>query len=382
MEGVMIDRGFDAPFSKEQVDSLCALFGDQTSVADAISAIHEQDDAFDLKRGEFYPELLRAVLTLKKHAATAYGIGTSQVQANYGSNGSIDTILAAVKVEETRRRGPNAAQEGGVLMTSPTYFRNYNSASAKNLRTHFVPLRSDFAFDAEAFVAAMGRTKPSIVVLVTPNNPTGIAIPDADLYSVLDNLTADSWAMIDRTLVNVRSEVPTRELLHEYAAKNVVVLHSFSKYKGMSHLRIGIALHSNSSLAAKVQPHLPLGIGLEGCLKAIQAIMEEGTMRPSDHIISNITENHQILREFVKAEPSFAFTDFTGNYCLLCLPATLPSEYVTAALEKDGLIVMGGHEFPEPNSRVVRLHTGGCPKYTRDLCGVLRRLSDAGRHKN
>lgn len=369
--GIMIDRGFDAPFSREQIDSLCSLFGDQTAVADAVEAIHEQDGAFDMKRGEFYPELLRAVLTLKKYAADAYGITTSQVQANYGSNGSIDTILAAVKIEETRRTGSNADQGGGVLMTSPTYFRNYNSASAKNLQTHFVPLRSDFSFDGDAFIAAMDRTKPSIVILVTPNNPTGMAIPDAVIYKVLDNLAEDSWAMVDRTLVNVRPEVLTRDILQKYASKNVVVLHSFSKYKGMSHLRIGVKLYSNPAMAAKVQPHLPLGIGLEGCLKAIQAIMEEGTIRPSEHIISNITENYRILQQFVKNHPQFSFTDFSGNYCQLGLPPTMPSDKVAAALENEGLIVMGGHELPEPNSSVLRLHTGGNPQQTEKLVSLL-----------
>lgn len=369
--GDMIDRGFDAPFDRTQIDSLCSLFGDQTAVADAINTIHEQDGAFDLKRGEFYPELLRAVLTLKKHASAAYGVSTSQIQANYGSNGSIDTILAAAKVDETRRQATHARQGGGVLMTSPTYFRNYNSASAKNLQLHFAPLRQDFSFDAEEFVTAMVRTQPSVVILVTPNNPTGMAIPDTQIHTVLDNLPEDSWAMIDRTLVNVRPEVLTRDILQKYASKNVVVLHSYSKYKGMSHLRIGIMLYSNPTFAAKVQPHLPLGIGLEGCLKAIQAIMAEGAIRPSDHIISNITENYQILQQFVKTYPQFSFTDFTGNYCLLCLPATMPSETVTSNLEKEGLIVMGGHEFPEQNPSVLRLHTGGDPQQTKILVNSL-----------
>ena len=371
-DGVMIDRGFDAPFSKEQVDSLCSLFGKQPAVADAITAIHEHDGAFDLKRGEFYPELLRAVLTLKKHAASAYGIGTGQVQANYGSNGSIDTILAAVKVEETRRQGTRTLQDGGVLMTSPTYFRNYNSASAKNLQTHFVPLRPDSSFDTEAFVAAMGRIKPSIIILVTPNNPTGMSIPDADLYSVLDNLPLDTWAMVDRTLVNVKPQVKTQDLLQRYAAKNVVILHSYSKYKGMSHLRIGMMLYSNPSMAAKVQPHLPLGIGLEGCLRAVQFLMDEGPLRPSEHISSNIKDNHRILQALAERNLGFGFTDFSGNYCLLRIPEWLPSKKATDLLANSGLFVMGGHEFPEPDNSVVRLHTGGDPKYTEKLCSVLR----------
>jgi len=374
-DGILADRGFDVPFTLEQVELLCALFADQGRIADAITDIHDQDQAFDLKRGEFYPELLRAVLSLKKCAAAAYGVSPEQVHANYGSNGSIDTTLAAVKVEESRARDVSATASGGVLMTSPTYFRNYNSASAKDLKPTFVPLGTDFSFDADAFTKAMLRARPSIVILVTPNNPTGMAIPDDDLCMVLDNLPDDTWALVDRTLANVRPEIPTAGLLKRYASKNVIILHSCSKYKGMSHLRIGIALYSNTALASKVRPHLPLGIGLEGCLKAIKTIMMEGALRPSGHIISNITETHRILTDFVEAQPDFSFTDFSGNYCLLLLPDGMCSGTVTAALERDGLIVMGGHEFPEPNHGLLRLHTGGPTRYAKQLCRSLLELA-------
>ena len=402
---ILIDRGFDGEFSWERINQLCRLFTDDEILQRFIYDAHLADNALDLKRGEFYPEILRAVLSLKRTLAALYGTDLVQVQPNFGSNGSIDTILAAAKVEETRRQAewerarlqsivrltesdlssdekiPGISQlvnelqsgrpEGGALFTSPTYFRNYNSASAKRLAIHLVPLREDFEFDVEKFVAEMKRLRPTVIFLVTPNNPTGLPVADEDIASVLDNLPEGTWAVMDRTLVNTRPEVSTRELLQRYGHKDLAILHSFSKYRGMSHHRVGFTLHSNQALARKVQPHLPLGMALEGCIKANKVVLEEGGLFPTKRVVDNIEANRAALTEFVREHPSFSFTSFAGNYGLLILPEGLPSQEVSSELAAHGLFVMGGHDFPEPNLSLIRLHTGGPPEYVRRMCQVL-----------
>ena len=358
---------------------------------------------------EFYPELLRAVISLKHSLSEIYGIDASQIHPNYGSNGSIDTVLTAVKTEESKKlaqwaqiatdylegRSPRDSAESGCLakevltkkprldgamFTSPTYFRNYNSATAKGLSVRLVPLKPNFEFDGPVFVDAMIQHQPSIVFLVTPNNPTGLPISDEDLCSVLDALPSGSWALIDRTLVNTRPEISTRELLQRYRSQNVLILHYFSKYKGMSHLRIGVALYSNSQMAKVVQPHLPLGIALEGCVKANRIILTEGGIVPSADVLANIKENHAILREFTTKFPEFPFTDFAGNYCLLMLPKPYTATQVSAVLQQTGIYVMPGHEFPEETDSAIRLHTGGPPQYMRRFCSAMEAITAAKPH--
>ena len=236
---------------------------------------------------------------------------------------------------------------------------------------HLVKLRPDWTFDTPQFISEMLRLLPTVIFLVTPNNPTGIPLPDEDICAVLDQLPAETWAVIDRTLVNTRLEIDTVELLRRYRGKNLVVLHSFSKYQGLSHLRVGVALHANPDLARRVAPFLPLGLGLEACVKGCRVVAEQKGIFPTKEIVRNITENHRHLAEFVREHPRFSFTDFTGNYALLLLPLNLRSETITAFLEKHGLHAMGGHEFPEPDPQVVRLHVGGPPEYIKTACRLL-----------
>ena len=393
---LLVDRGFDAEFSWDRLNTLCAAFAPDATLERLIAEAHAQDGVCDLKRGEYYPEILRAVATMKRAASLLFAIEPIQAQPNLGSNGSIDTILTAAKLREARgKRNPTAqptaaaspgeaeplppdsrlpeqaGASGGVLLTSPTYFRNYNSATARDLKTNFVPLKEDYNLDTSNFIVALHLLQPDVVFIVTPNNPTGIPIEDRDICRILDALPEHTWAIMDRTLVNARPEVATKELLRRYAHKNLVILHSFSKYRGMSHLRIGIALYSNPIFAREVQPCLPLGVGLEGCLKATSLMLQEGGVFPGPDILSNIRRNRETLDALTQRCSEFKITDFSSNYCLLILPANLRAEEVTATLAQEGLFVMGGHEFPEPNPRVLRLHTGAPPDGITRLCAVL-----------
>ncbi|GEM_PF-1630888 len=376
----LVDRGFDSDFNAERLAEISRLFTDDRRVLDYIVQMHEDDRTFDLKRGELYPEILRANISLKRTLAGIYGIDPAQAQPNFGSNGSIDTIITAVKVREAERGVGRAGGEGnGLMVPTPTYFRNYNSAEARKLFMHKVPLDKDYNFDAQRFVAEMRHVRPSVVFLVTPNNPTGMPLEDAAITAVLDNLPDDSWAVMDRTLVNVRPEIGTKELLHRYKHKNLVVLHSFSKFARMSQQRIGYALYSNPEMAEIVRPCLPLGMNMEATMKANSILLRDKGLFPNSEVVQNIKDSRVLLDGFTAEFPRFRITDFAANYCLLSLPEGLASEEFSAATEAKGLYVMAGHALPEPDSRVVRLYTAGPSKYLKTLLDEVAAVFGKGR---
>ncbi len=404
------DTGFDTPFTTAQLEELRGLMSNDAEVEGFVERLHRECGAVDLKRGEYYPELLRATLSMRQQIATVMGVDFVQAQPNFGSNGSIDAVFTAARLFETesaraweaRRSAEIAAclddemldrtamrerlealessRPGhGVLVATPTYFRNYNSAASKGLTIHSVPVTADHRFDTDSYIEALEAVQPTVAVLVTPNNPTGVAIPDADLRRVLDALPEGTWCMLDRTLVNCQDEVSTRELLDQYAHVNLVVLHSFSKYKGMSQHRVGVALYSNPEFAQQLEPMLPLCLSLEGIVKAMHWIERDGGFVPNPQTVEHIRENRVRMEAFVAAHPRFSITDFSGNYTLITLPDELDSYGVSDALAEVGLYVMPGHAFPEPNARVVRIHVGGAPEHVRTLTDALATLDLSAR---
>jgi len=97
----------------------------------------------------------------------------------------------------------------------------------------------DHAFDLDAVVAAVtDRTK--LVMLATPNNPTGTAVSTAELASMLDNIPDDVVVLIDEAYREFSDPAlgdPITDLLPSY--RNVVVSRTFSKAYGLAGLRTG-----------------------------------------------------------------------------------------------------------------------------------------------
>lgn len=71
-----------------------------------------------------------------------------------------------------------------VLSFAPTY--SMYPEYARDTSTTFVtlPRRDDFSIDAEAAAAAISTHRPSLVLLASPNNPTGTALPLDDVRAI------------------------------------------------------------------------------------------------------------------------------------------------------------------------------------------------------
>jgi len=370
----LVDRGFDSDFGSNRIEQLSSVFGSEVRLQELIDQIHEEDNTIDMKRGEFYPEILRCIASMKRALANAYGIDPRQAHPSFGTNGSIDTIMMAMKLREIERQ-VDTRHEGGMLVATPTYFRNYNSCVSKRMRMVAVPLlERSWEIDAPRFLRALATEKPTVIFLVTPNNPTGLPIDDDVIVQIIEAVPEDVLTVIDRTLVNITPEVETSEILSRFKHKQVAVLHSLSKYAGMSHLRIGYALYSQLAVAEEIRPLLPLGLAVEGAVKATRLLVNSGPLRPDRRVVENIRGNKQLLTEFCAKYDAFSCTDFVANYCLMQLPSRLQTDDVVSHLIRSGIYVMGGDEFPKPYPGVLRIHTGGAVRYMERLTEALRVL--------
>jgi histidinol-phosphate/aromatic aminotransferase/cobyric acid decarboxylase-like protein len=251
----------------------------------------------------------------------------------------------------------------GFLVTIPTYFRYYAKIEALRMRLLGVPFRTRYEYPLDEVCAAVKKGSPSCLFLVTPNNPTGMPIPDEYLYEILDNIPDELNVAIDRTCANIIPEISTKALLQKYPHRRIAVFHSFSKYYGMSHLRIGFTLFSNRELAEEVNRYLPFGLNLEAMLRATYILATKGELKPSERILCFIRKNREAIMTFLARNDGYDCSDFVSNYAVLTLPKHLSSRDFHRRLFEKGILVMGGHELPVPDERSVRIHTGGPPAF-------------------
>jgi histidinol-phosphate aminotransferase len=126
------------------------------------------------------------------------------------------------------------ARPGAVMMyPSPTFVVYSMNATFSGMRALPVPLRDDFSFDADAFIARMRADRPALVFLAYPNNPTGVLYPRADVRRVIE--AAPGLVVLDEAYHVFAGETFMDQLPH-YA--NLLVLRTVSKL-GLAGIRLG-----------------------------------------------------------------------------------------------------------------------------------------------
>ncbi|MDR2256442.1 MAG: histidinol-phosphate transaminase [Arthrobacter sp.] len=102
-----------------------------------------------------------------------------------------------------------------------------------------VPLTADGRHDLDAMAAAVSQNT-SVVILCTPNNPTGPVLRTAEVEAFLQKVPADVLVVIDEAyleFVRVEDAVDGIEMYRKYP--NVLALRTFSKAHGLANLRVG-----------------------------------------------------------------------------------------------------------------------------------------------
>ncbi len=105
-----------------------------------------------------------------------------------------------------------------------------------------VALRDDATHDLDAMVAAItARTR--VILVCTPNNPTGPIVTGAELETFLERVPSDVIVVVDEAYVEfVRDPEACDGLAALSGRDNVVVLRTFSKAYGLAGLRVGYAI--------------------------------------------------------------------------------------------------------------------------------------------
>lgn len=209
-----------------------------------------------------YPDASGADLRTK--LAERHGVAAAQVHLGSGSAALLAQFIAA------------AAGPGDEVVYSWRSFEAYPAfvtvAGAASVQ---VPNRSDGGHDLPALAAAVtDRTR--VVIVCTPNNPTGPIVTAAEFEAFMAAVPDDLLVLLDeayREFVTDESSVDGIPLLPRYP--NLVVLRTFSKAYGLAALRLGYAVGSAAVLDASRSAALPLSVTDASRVAALASIDAE-----------------------------------------------------------------------------------------------------------
>jgi len=135
-----------------------------------------------------------------------------------------------------------------VAIPTPTYGRYRENAVIANANTLPVPLREDGANDPAGMIAAAAYA--DIVVLCTPNNPTGAALTREEFHAIRAAVRPGCLLVVDEAYGDFSRMSGGLDALQELrtARQSWLVIRTLSKSQGLAGLRVGYGIASDPGI--------------------------------------------------------------------------------------------------------------------------------------
>jgi histidinol-phosphate aminotransferase len=253
---------------------------------------------------------------LRQDLAALHGHPWEGVLVGNGSNELLSVALTAL------------VPAGGEVLGAEPSFGLYRSFVLKACGIpRFIPSRPDLALPADEIEAEIERNPRRPLLLCTPNNPTGAALPPDRIAYYLERLEAP--LLLD----NAYGEFcrwDYRPLLAEYP--NLILFRTFSKAWSLAGLRLGYLLADPRLVTELIKVKLPYNLGHATIAagRAVLAAREEEERRVRLIVARRAQWARMLIEEGFEVFPSEA------NFLLVrCTPVE------RAAVVRDGLAARG-----------------------------------------
>ena len=299
----------------------------------------------ELRTGTPYANLLANHLMFATAVADCFGVRNVDCIPTTGATGAIEAVRNHVFRIRSKERPT-------ILTVCPEYWRARESFAGFGFTAidlHTEPF--DFAIAESMLIARAQETKPDLIYLSLPNNPTG-AIFDPEV--VVAGVSEDTAVVLDLTLPcrAIDSRVLTGDLYRKFQdRKNLFLAGSTSKSHGTAEHRIGWVICANSDDAAQLKKENRNVVASASAAEATKQLTREAT------VIELIESSFELLKYgerggvFAVVEPDRRVK--TGYVLIRARPD--PKEFRNV-LDQRGIQVMWGSEFGL-SDRYLRLET-------------------------
>jgi histidinol-phosphate aminotransferase len=242
-------------------------------------------------------------------------------------NGSNELIQASLSVT----LGP------GRRLTVPQPTFTLYKLMATTLQAEINPIlldRDTFAFDIDKLIE--GSRKADVVVICSPNNPTGNVLEHDALVALLKN--AAGLVLLDEAYHEFSGQTAL-PLLRDH--RNLVVLRTFSKAMSMAGLRFGYMM-AHPEIAREVyKSKLPYNVNIF-TLAAVEVVIENRQVLDRG-IETLVQERERVFRELQLRKSVTAFPS-RANFILMRTPK--PARDLFDGLYSHGVLVRDVSAYP------------------------------------
>lgn len=276
-----------------------------------------QDAAGRMNR---YPDM--GVRELTEALAARWGVTPDEIATGTGSVGVLGSLVQIT------------CNPGDEMVYAWRSFEAYPIVAAlAGAKSVQVPLDSQARHDLDAMAEAItDRTR--LVIVCTPNNPTGPSVSERELRAFLAKVPSDVLVVIDEAyleFVEPDHQIDALAIYRDHP--NVCVLRTFSKAYGLAGLRVGYCIAHEPVAEALRKAAVPFGVSdvaQQAALASLEAYDEL-----QERVNALMTERARVAQAL--AEQGWKIPDSQANF--VWLPLGQDAMAFAAAADQAGLVV-------------------------------------------
>ena len=328
---------------------------------------------FDIRKLAFYTRIYdegkKSIFS--EFLADHYGMDEKQIILGYGAE---DLLKMAVHYFLTEADGNKT-----MLIPKFSWWYYKSIADEVNGRTLQYPVYEtddSFAYDFEGLRKMINEEKPKILLVASPNNPTGNGLTTEELERLAQMLPPTSVMLIDEAYASyVTSDVSyIKDMIARYP--NVVFCRTLSKFYGLPGLRWGFGFVGNGEMMERFGRYANKYLGYDRLTEevAIAAIKSESHYR---EIANVMDEAREMYKSEIGALEGFKVYKSIANFILIKYPIEMKE-----ALQQEFANQSYKVKFMnEPDINTHMRITLGRREQNRLVCDVIKNIAEKFNNK-
>jgi histidinol-phosphate aminotransferase len=270
-----------------------------------------------------YPEFVPHSLLEKLAAYT--GWIPEGIMAGNGSNEMIQSVVNSIVEKGVR-----------VALPEPTFSVYRQVITVAGGEVIPIPLNEDLTFNFPRLASKVVTSRAELIIICSPNNPTGCVISSRDLATIARN--TNGIVVVDQAYQELGGEnfVP---LLVEHS--NLVILRTFSKAMAMGGLRVGYCLAAPELIREFIKAKMPYSLNFFSMLAAETALENLALFEP---LIEQMQAERRRLYAELQKIPGLTPTPSAANF--FCVKTAVPPKELFEALHAKGILIRDVSKAP------------------------------------
>lgn len=218
---------YHSPLSGDEIELRLDMNESTTGCSPRVLA---RIQAMDAKKVALYPSRERGELMVSR----LLGRPPAQVLLTNGADEAIDLLCRAY-----------LEREDELLLSTPTFPMYEIFARAAGANAKKIPSGPEFSFPVDEIIAAI-NPKTRLIVITSPNNPTGAITSDQDIMNVC-RAAPDAAVLVDEAYFEFYGQTMLGVVgtLH-----NLFITRTFSKAYGLAGMRLGVLVGASEHIGA------------------------------------------------------------------------------------------------------------------------------------